>query len=55
MDDSFKKLMKFLVYHFQRQQWEYYVTAPWVACHEDFVTRSIPLCGVNVIYLAQVI
>ena len=29
--------------HFQRQQWEYYVTSSWVPYHKHYVIRSFPL------------
>ena len=41
--------------HFQRQQWEYYVTASWVPYHEHYVIRPIPFCRVKVAHLAQMI
>ena len=32
-----------------------YVPASWVPYHKHYVIRSIPLCGVKVLYLAQIV
>ena len=53
MDDSFNELFYFPCGHFQRQQWEYYVTASWVYYHEHYEMRSIPLCGVKILHLLR--
>ena len=41
--------------YFQRQKSEYDVTASWVPCREHFVILSIPVCGVNVLYIARIV
>ena len=41
--------------YFQRQQWECYVAASWVPYLEHYVIRSTSLCGLGVLYLAQII